>query len=143
VTPEAVLPRLSVLNWVSSEDADRLRTALAATDLEVRQLNGALITDAASLMAAFEALLGRSFASGGWDALRDVLPEIVGRSPTGHSCLVWDHVENMLEGGLPDLVSVLLLLVEASRDLARRERRFVTFLIGDGPNFPPLGTAQM
>jgi hypothetical protein len=138
VTPDEVLPRLSVVNWVSSGDAGRLRTALGATDMQVRRLDGARITDASSLIAAFETLLGRGFASGGWDALRDVLPEIVGRSPSGHSCLVWDHVENMLDGGLPDLVTVLLLLVEVSRDFARRELRFVTFLVGEGPNFPPL-----
>jgi hypothetical protein len=139
VTADDLLPRLSAVNWVSSADADRLRVALGATDMQVRRLDGALITDASSLIAAFETLLGRSFASGGWDALRDVLPEIVGRSPSGHSCLVWDHVENMLDGGLPDLVTVLLLLVEVSRDFARRELRFVTFLVGEGPNFPPLG----
>lgn len=139
MTLEAVLPRPAVINWVNAADAERLRTALGATDLQVLDLNGALVSDAPSLFAAFEALWGRSFAAGGWDALRDVLPEIAGRTRSEGSCLVWDHADNMLRGGLPDLVTALLLLAEASRDLARHNRQFVTFLIGEGPNFPRLG----
>ena len=127
-----------MLNWLRAEDADRVQRALDATDFRVLRLDGARIRDEPTLLAGFEALLGRGFAAGGWDALRDVLPEIVGRSPSGRSCLVWDHVDAMLDGGLPALVMALQLLAEASRDLARRDRQFVTFLIGEGANFPPL-----
>ncbi|MEO8689090.1 MAG: hypothetical protein ABI611_12850 [Solirubrobacteraceae bacterium] len=140
MTREGDLPRPAVLTWVDAADAERLRTALRGTDLHVVELNGALVDDAPSLFAAFESLLGRSFAAGRWDALRDVMPEIVGRTRSEDSCLVWDHADNMLHGGLPDLVTALHLLVETSRDLEQHNRRFVTFLIGEGPNFPRLGS---
>lgn len=139
MTREGDLPRPAVLNWVDAADEERLRTALRATNVHIVELNGALVDDAPSLFAGFETLLGRTFAAGRWDALRDVLPEIVGRGRSDDSCLVWDHADNMLHGGLPDLVTALLLLVETSRDLGQDNRRFVTFLIGEGPNFPRLG----
>jgi hypothetical protein len=139
MTREGDLPRPAVLNWVNAADAERLRAALRATDLHVVELNGSLVDDAPSLFAAFETLLGRGFAAGRWDALRDVMPEIVGRTRSEDSCLVWDHADNMLHGGLPDLVTALDLLVETSRDFGTHNRRFVTYLLGEGPNFPPLG----
>jgi hypothetical protein len=139
MTREGDLPRPAVLNWVNAADAERLRTALRATELHVVELNGALVDDAASLFAGFETLLGRGFAAGRWDALRDVMPEIVGQTRPEDSCLVWDHADNMLHGGLPDLVTALHLLVETSRGLGQHNRRFVTHLLGEGPNFPRLG----
>lgn len=138
MTPDDALPPLAVLNWLRAQDAGRLQRALDATDFRVLRLDGSRVRDEASLLAACEALLGRDFAAGGWDALRDVLPELVGRSPSGRSCLVWHHVDAMFDGGLPDLVTALLLLVETARDLANRDQQFVSFLIGEGPNFRPL-----
>lgn len=135
---EDAVPRLAVLNWLNVADVERLRMALERTDLQVQQLDGTRISDAPSLLAGFETLAGRSFAAGGWDALRDILSEIVGRSSSGRSCLIWEHVDAMLHGGLPDLVTALTLLAETSRDLAARNRQFVTFLTGEGPNFPRL-----
>ncbi len=132
------LPRLAVVNCVAGRDRSPLVEELGAADWQVLELDGARVRDKESLIGALnEQILGDE-AAHNWASLEELLRDAVARLDAASVALVWSDAHEMLAGGLCDLITATDVLTGLSRQLSARERNFVTFLTGDGANFPPL-----
>ena len=132
------LPRLAVVNYVSGADHEQLMQRLEASGYKVIELPGEDVHDEASFMrAATEHLLG-GYDALNWSRFEDSLGQLEWSHSERPVALVWTEVDRMLEGGLSDLVTALDIFTGFSRHRYKSDKIFVTFLLGEGPNFPSL-----
>jgi hypothetical protein len=129
------LHRLAVLNYGNDSELQALHEQLTAAGYEVLELRGEPIRDGRSLFNAVSKDLLQGEPVENWSGLNDSLRNALLERRTDKIALVWTHVHQMLDGALPDLVTVLDLLTGISRELYSDNRSFVTFLLGEGPNF--------
>lgn len=82
-----------------------------------------------------------------WDAFCDWLWDEfaqLGAAGTSQIAIIWTDVQNMLEGGLPALLTAVSCFQHLSTELVSVDHGFPRpmglhlFLVGTGPNFPPL-----
>ena len=78
-----------------------------------------------------------------WSGFMDGLWEGLGGIKENQVAIIWTHADNMLSGGLSDLIKALDCLTTLARQVYNptetgfsREMTLKVFLIGDGPNFP-------
>lgn len=132
------LSELRVVNFVRLDARERLVARLEASGFAVFVLDGASVRDEASLTAALGAqVLGRPDLAPHWDRLASLLSDHLWSQDDARLALVWTEAHRMLDGGLADLVQMTDILTGLSRELYA-ETTFVSFLLGEGPNFAPL-----
>jgi hypothetical protein len=131
-------PQLSVLNFLASSDLARACEDLVAWGYHVVRLDGQGVSDQQSLLAqATKDLPGVDAARPvNWSGLSDGLTDLVFDLEVPKIALMWTSAHRMLEGGLPDLMVAADILAGASRMAYGEDILFLTFLAGDGPNFP-------
>jgi len=134
----SVLSNLAVVNYVNNADLPRLIELLASSGYRVIQLDGEHVHDAPSLFGEAAAQFLTNRDSSNWDSFGDYLENFVWSFDDKFIALVWSHVEQMLEGSLGDLITAAGILTGISRGVYQEGTVFVTFLLGDGPNFPRL-----
>lgn len=132
------IPDLAVINYVASTSLQELNDLLGAAQCGVVNLHGEMVRDKASLLAATSRQLFDGLDSHNWSALEDLLRNTVWKLDKKFVALVWTDAHQMLNGGLSDLITAVDIFTGLSRNLYKQDRVFVTFLVGDGPNFPPL-----
>jgi hypothetical protein len=128
---------LAVVNYVSAEDEEKLGRLLGDAGFRRLDLDGAQATDTATIFRqASEQLFGGA-PTNEWHALGQHVEDLIGDGDEPVA-LVWRGADRMLDGGLGDLVDALDTLTGVSRNRYTDGRVFVTILLGEGPNFPPL-----
>jgi hypothetical protein len=129
---------LAVINLVSATDRDALVRLLGSHGFYTIDFEGRRVHDKESfLRAASEQLLGGG-TSNNWTSFADLWRSVIWDLDVGLSALIWTGAEQMLQGGLADLIDALDILTGVSRELYARNRTVVTFLVGNNVNFPPL-----
>lgn len=132
-----LLPRLAIVNWAASADLGDLRSLLATEGFAAAELSGGTVHDRDTfLVEASRSMLGGVEAHN-WSSFGDLLRPAVCELGTAVA-LVWTDAHRMLAGGLPDLVTALDLITGVARALYEQEHTLIVFLVGEGPNFPPL-----
>jgi hypothetical protein len=138
---------LRAVSCVSETSLGLLIEELVERSFRVFQVDGSGITGKLSFMEQAALSLpqpGDRKAAKNWDALSDNLWAELSESPEARVAFVWTHAQNMLVGGLPDLLVAVACLEELSRQVASTTTGFShplelrTFLVGSGPNFPAL-----
>jgi hypothetical protein len=129
------LDQLSVLNYAANAELPQLRQQLQAAGYRVLEFRGERIQDRESLFAAVSEDLLEGEPVANWSGLEDSLRNALEESQAPRIVLLWDHAQQMLDGALRDLVTMLDALTRISRRLYTDNRTFLTFLLGDGPNF--------
>ncbi len=71
-----------------------------------------------------------------WSSFGDGLTSMVFELEHPKVALMWTSAHRMLESGLADLLVATDVLVGNSRLTYAQDITFLTFLLGDGPNFP-------
>jgi hypothetical protein len=129
---------LSVLNLVSMSDRDALREALSGWGYRVVELRGEDVVDKASLFLRATSDLPslEEVAPTNWSGFGDGLMSMVFELEHPKVALLWTSAHRMLESGLADLLVATDVLVGNSRLAYAQDITFLTFLLGDGPNFP-------
>lgn len=128
-----------IYELVAQRDAAALRVRLAVEDCPLRELDGAAIVDGDDLFAKAAETFGTGPISG-WDSFSDrmwtaLLP---GEGEGDRSALVWEHADVLLAGDLGSFLLAFDVLVSTAREAYRKGLDVTVFLLGDGPNFPPL-----
>lgn len=130
----------AIWNLIAQSDAGRLSKNLSAQGFVLRELDGHGVLDASGLWARAAETFGfdevtnwDSFADRMWTAL---LPD----DDEGEKvAFVWHHVDELLHGGLGVIFQVLDATLTIGRQAYGHELQVLTFMLGEGPNFPPLG----
>ena len=124
------------MNYAPTERLDSVRSELRSAGYEVLDLNGAGVVNAPTFFAAASRQLFNGEPISNWDSFGDVLANSRTIVLSDRAALVWSHAHEMLTSGLRDLITATDVLTGISRLVyADDSRRFITFLIGDGPNF--------
>lgn len=135
---------------VNDQDTAELLAALEAQGYVILLLDGSAARGKDSLLDAFDrdVPVPGLKSAGSWDAFADCVWQRVMEGEAGEAAaLVWTHADRMLDHGLEDLLAAVTTLTRVSKQVesaAEREPEsgapaaFRTFLVGAGPNFPPL-----
>jgi len=128
---------LSVLNLLSMTDREALRETLLGWGYRVVELRGENVTDKAGLFsqAARDLPSFGEVAPTNWSSFGDGLTSMVFELEHPKVALLWTSAHRMLETGLADLLVATDVLVGISRLVYSQEITFLSFLLGDGPNF--------
>jgi len=138
-------------NVLAAAQGPALHAALAEWGIETYRLDGRTVQDRASFFAQARIDLPRpagAAATDDWAAWTDHFAEYCAGSPASEFAIVWTHVEEMLHGGLPALLEASDALLGLARQLYSpaspnsRRKVLYLFLLGEGPNFPPLETGS-
>lgn len=129
---------LAVINYVASDDLDKLISFLGSHKHWVYKLDGKEISEKQSLLVQLSAALFGHQVVANWSSFEDLLYTWVNETSYPHLAIVWTDAHRMLEGGLGDLVTALDIMTRVARHYYEQEIDLVIFLIGDGPNFAPL-----
>ena len=136
---------MSVVSCVSAEHRPALEAALRTEGYALLSLDGTEVRDKLSLFrqAARDVLSGQASPPSSWDGLLDSLWQALAARDETAVAILWNDAQQMLEGGLEDLLVASRGLADVARQVATTEHGFpreVTlrvFLLGAGPNFPP------
>lgn len=128
---------LSVLSLVSITDRDSLRETLSGWGYRVVELRGESVIDRVSLFSQATRDLPslEEVAPTNWSSFGDGLTSMVFELEHPKVALLWTSAHRMLETGLADLLVATDVLVGISRLVYSQEITFLSFLLGDGPNF--------
>lgn len=129
------LGKLAVLNYGNNTEHQALGEQLVAAAYRVFELSGDSIRDRRSLFAAVSKDLLQGEPVETWSGLEDSLRNALLDCRELKLALVWTSTQQMLDGGLADLVTFLDILMRISRQFYSQNRLLVTFLLGEGPNF--------
>jgi hypothetical protein len=129
------LDRLGVVNYGNDAEMQSLRDQLSAAGYRLLQLNAAEIKHLRSLFGAVSKDLLEGETVDNWDGLKDSLRNALLEIREPKIALLVTSTHQLLEGSLPELVTLLDILTGISRDLSKKNRVFLTFLLGEGPNF--------
>ncbi len=129
---------LAVINLVSGADRDALVRLLGSRGFYAIEFDGRRVHDKESFLRAASKQLLRGGTANNWSSFADLWRSAVWDLDVGVSALIWSAAEQMLQGGLADLIDALDILTSTSRELYTRNRTVVTFLVGNDVNFPPL-----
>jgi hypothetical protein len=144
-----LIDRLHPISCLDHVQAPELATRLRTEGVVVYEIDGSTVRDAISFLAVARKRLPLdppiANDSPNWDAFSDSLfggIDLQGEATASTSFVVmWTHVENMLEGGLPDLLHVVNVFEQVSRQLRspvddEPRRSLSLVLVGEGRNFP-------
>lgn len=138
----AALPELAVLNFVAENDRDKLVSILDENGLEVLTFDGSRVHDRHDLLSAAGVQLFEGQPVVNWSDFAARLEERLTGLGKERIAVLWTGVDAMLVRGLSDLVQALDIILRISRELYAQRTTFVVFLLGEGPNFPPLRSAE-
>jgi len=144
-----IIDRMHPISCMDQAQALELTARLRTEGVVVYELDGSMVRDAVTFLAAARERLPLDPPSTNdrpnWDAFSDSLfggIDLQGEATASTSFVVmWTHVENMLEGGLPDLLQVVSVFEQVSRQLRspvddEPRRSLSLVLVGEGRNFP-------
>lgn len=138
-------PSFGIVTLVAQSDLETLRAALSRWGYVLYQLDGAQVKDRRSfLTAATQTLsLPPGFVVQSWDGFQDRLWGSLCGVEASHVAFIWQDADQMLNGGLGDLLSAVSIFEETARRVYNftesgfpHEMDFTLFLVGAGPNFP-------
>ena len=137
--------RYSLWNLAARSDADVLVDALGRSGFMIHRVDTAGVNSDSELKARFGQAF--DFDPGGWDAFADdmsnaLLPD---DDDVSKVALVWDHADSLLDGGLGPLLQMMDVLIDIGRSAYAEAPpvEIITFLMGDGPNFPRVDVHDM
>jgi hypothetical protein len=129
---------LAIVNLVRAADHDALVALLGSHGFYTIVLHGRRVRDKSSFLRAASEQLLPSDTSQNWSSFADLWRSAIWNLDVGMSALIWTATDQMLQGGLADLLDAVDILTGISRELYAQNRATVTFLVGNGANFPPL-----
>ena len=129
--------QLSVLNCAAQADVEAAVADLRESGFEVLRIDGSEVRDQTTLLAAARRDVPgvEAFKPHNWSSFADAMGDDVFDFEE-RVALLWTDAHRMLEGGLADLLVATDLLAGLARYAYSQEVTFVTFMVGDGPNFP-------
>lgn len=138
--------RLRFLNYVDERFLEEIRTTLKANGFVLYEIDGTGVTDTESLFHQLIAVLPMDppVHTAHWDAFIDSVWEgfakLAEEQDVTRIALIWTKVENMLAGGLSDLLDAVIVFTHLAGELIpqaglKNRVEFVVFLAGSGPNF--------
>lgn len=133
--------QVQVVNLVGSEALPDLEASLRDWEWTVWRLDGSDVIDGETLFQRATTDLPSPFPgrdTTGFDSFADSLWEAAVTSRAEDIAVVWTDAQQMLRGGLGDLLVAVSILRRLSQRLAESTAPtgFSTFLVGSGPNFP-------
>lgn len=138
------MSRFPLLSCVSQADLSELKTLLDREHFTVLEIDGSEVRDARSFfIQATTALPLEPPLSGvvNWDAFSDSLWQGLDGLAKPRVALIWTGAQQMLEGGLPDLLTAVDVLCDVARSVrdpltgVATPTEVLLFLVGLGPNF--------
>jgi hypothetical protein len=139
-------PSFEIVTLVNRSDMETLQTALRRWGFFVYQLDGAQVTDRRSFLNAVTQTLSlpAGFGIQSWHGFQDHLWGSLCGVEASHVAFIWQDADQMLSGGLGDLLTAVSIFEETGRRVYNftesgfpHEMDFTLFLVGDGANFPP------
>ena len=127
----------AVINLVDESAEKALRDGLLQRTFAVITLNGHGIDHREQLFEQFTAQVIEQGVVSNWSNLGDLLTQRLWNAEQRDTALLWTGVDDMLHGGLADLLTCVGVLTAVSRDLYPKNKVHLNFLLGRGPNFPP------
>ncbi|SRR6266542_1030614 len=137
--------RFGLIACVNQGELASLRAMLITDGFRLFQLNGSNVHDRSTFLEEASRALphepGVEVVSK-WDALVDSLWGGLAIEETSNVTFLWTDAQRMLEHGLPDLLTAVSCLEHLARQVATpsagfpRAVRLITFLLGEGDNFP-------
>jgi hypothetical protein len=136
--------RLSAITCVSDTQVSALAEHLRYWQYEVLWLDGTGVYGRQSFMQQAYRDLPNLYGyseGGSWATFLDVLRESLSQREPHLLVIIWTEVQNMLRGGLSDLLTVHSVFEKTIRDLAAGpspgdSKTLLVILTGKGPNFP-------
>ncbi len=136
-----------IVNLINQASLPHLEAALSDWQYHRVYLKGSEIHDEQTFLAQ----AGQDFPMPAglhpktWSGFTDGLWEGLGGIKENQVAIIWTHADNMLSGGLSDLIKALDCLTTLARQVYNptetgfsREMILKIFLVGDGPNFPAI-----
>lgn len=128
----------AVINLVDESDEEVLRDGLLQRTFAVITLNGHGIDHREQLFKQFTAQVIEQGVVSNWSNLGDLFTQRLWDARQRDTALLWTGVDDMLHCGLADLLTCVGVLTAVSKDLYAKNKVHLNFLLGRGPNFPPL-----
>jgi hypothetical protein len=135
--PDAI-EGLAVVNYVNGVDLQKLLNVLRSRGFHLVMLKGNQVRDKGTFLKAASEQVFDGISTPNWSAFEDLWRNTALSLAGPYNALVWTDVHQMLEGGLSDLIVAVDIATSVSRELYAGNRVLVTFLVGDGENFPLL-----
>lgn len=132
--------KLRSVNCVATTSLEALHAFLDRKGFRKLALDGREIRDADRFYQAVKTQLPLdpplSGTTAHWDALADSLWGGIAFLEAPRVAIIWTDCDQMLTGGLPDLLIIASVLEHLSIDAIRIPVQLKSFLVGAGPNFP-------
>ncbi|MBN9392629.1 MAG: barstar family protein [Chloroflexi bacterium] len=133
------------VTYINKSDLARFKDALKELDFQVFELNGEKVRDAESLFeqAARDWPHPPYLTPDSWPALADCLWTSLVESAHPKVVLLWTEAQNMLDGGLPVLITGIEVVSSNLKNAAKKSKAdpaevyYRLVISGSGPNFPP------
>ncbi len=134
------------VNGFHLESLDFLEQELKIRDVDVLHLDGASVTDKASLVARVAVDLGAAegLQPVNWDGFADTFWQVLSARTADRVALVWTHAELMIEQSFNDFLVAITILADTARAVNTTRHgfshpiQFQVFLMGEGTIFPRL-----
>lgn len=142
-------PVFGLLNCLSTTDEPAVRALLAERGFATLELRGEMVRDKAELLDQFAAGLPGvgDLRPHNWDALADVLWNVLYDLDEERVALVWTGAQTLVESDLQDLLDAVRVVSDVARSVGSasggfpRQTTFVLVMLGDGPQFRRLAPA--
>ncbi len=129
---------LSVLNFVNSKEKEQLKAILLKEAFTVWEFIGQSVGNKDSFFEEIANQLFNGFLPHNWQELRTQLNEKALESEHSKIAFIWYDMDKMLDNGLADFVKLTDIFTWQSRELYENQIIFVSFLLGNGSNFPEI-----
>lgn len=131
--------KLRLLNLIRLKDEQTLKTNLLDCGYFILELHGESVSDKQTFfnqcMLDFPAMLIKPT---NWSSFDDSFSTMIFELDKPKIALVWKNSDAIMRCRLSDFLIVADILTQISRMTSSQDVTFITFLLGEGANFPAL-----
>jgi hypothetical protein len=134
-----VTTRYNLWNLVALHDLGALREELGRGGYALREFSTTQAADPQGLFDEISPQLGFRTPHN-WSAFSDLLPNALlpDDDEGDRVAVLWAHADHLVQTSLGTFLTAVDVLVGLARQAYEQELHMILFLLGDGPNFPPL-----
>ena len=125
----------SIINLVNESSFNDVSNSLSKS-YELHVLNGKSIIDSRSFLIEFSEQILVAGVADNLSNFEDLFIDLLLRGSESRTAFIWTDVDNMLAGGLGDLIAFSDILSTITRKLYQRGNTHINLFIGSGSNFP-------
>jgi hypothetical protein len=126
----------AVINYIENSYLQQLIVSFGENGVKYIVLNGDGVKDKNTLLNKFGQDVFDGHTPDGWDQLSDLFSNLISSVESPQTAFIWTNVDQMLNGGLEDLIVCADILTGITRKFYTQNLVHLNFFLGEGSNFP-------